>query len=81
MPIQDVLGATLGLVNSAGSLATTFSYEPFGKPTPGNNAYPYLFAGIEYDPPTGLYHTLHAIRVRPCSGSCRRTRSASAGEM
>jgi RHS repeat-associated protein len=45
-------------VNSSGSIATKWSYEPYGVPTPSGSSsgYPYLFAGMEYDP-TGLYHT------------------------
>jgi RHS repeat-associated protein len=60
VPLSDLLGSTLGMVNSAGSLFTTFTYEPFGKPTTGGQSttYPYLFAGMEYDAQTGLYHTL-----------------------
>jgi RHS repeat-associated protein len=59
VPLTDLLGSTLGMVNSSGSLATTFTYEPFGKPTTSGQTttYPYLFAGMEYDAQTGLYHT------------------------
>jgi RHS repeat-associated protein len=58
VPLTDLLGSTLGMVNSAGSLFTTFTYEPFGKPTGGQTTtYPYLFAGMEYDQQTELYHT------------------------
>jgi RHS repeat-associated protein len=58
VPLTDLLGSTLGMVNSSGSLATTLTYEPFGKPTTTGTAtsYPYLFAGVEYDQQTGLYH-------------------------
>jgi len=54
-----VRDSTIGLVNSSGSLATQFSYEPFGAVTASGSAstYPYLFAGMEYDEGTGLYHT------------------------
>jgi len=59
VPLRDVRGSTIGLVNSSGSLATQFSYEPFGAVTASGAAstYPYLFAGMEYDEGTGLYHT------------------------
>ena len=58
VPLTDVLGSTLGLVNSSGSIASSWKYEPFGVPTPSGQAskYQYLFAGMEYDP-TGLDHT------------------------
>jgi RHS repeat-associated protein len=59
VPLTDVLGSTIGLVNSSGTIATKWAYEPFGVPTSSGQSsnYPYLFAGMEYDP-TGLYHTL-----------------------
>jgi RHS repeat-associated protein len=65
VPINDLLGSTVGLVSSTGSLATQFTGacpersrgKPFGKPSPTTSAYPYLFAGMEYDNTTGLYHT------------------------
>jgi RHS repeat-associated protein len=58
VPLTDVLGSTIGLVNSSGSIATKYTYEPFGVPTisGSSSSYPHLFAGMEYDP-TGLYHT------------------------
>ncbi len=59
VPLHDVLGSAIGLVNSSGSLATQYTYEPFGRPTTTGAAssFPYLFAGMEYDATTGLYHT------------------------
>ncbi len=65
VPLTDVLGSTIGLVNSSGSIASKWTYEPFGMPTPSgpSSNYPYLFAGMEYDP-TGLYHT-HARYYSP----------------
>jgi RHS repeat-associated protein len=58
VPLTDVLASTIGLVNSSGTIPTSWKYEPFGVPTVSGAAssYPYLFAGMEYDP-TGLYHT------------------------
>jgi len=63
VPLTDVLGSAIGLVNSSGGIGTKYTYEPFGVPTvsgPASN-YPYLFAGMEYDSATGqgtgLYHT------------------------
>ena len=48
------------MVNSSGSLATQYTYEPFGHPIisgSSGSAFPYLFAGMEYDFDTILYHT------------------------
>ena len=61
VPIHDALGSTIGLVNSSGTIPTTFTYEPFGRvATVGTaSAFPYLFAGMEYDWDTGLYHTMY----------------------
>ncbi len=60
VPLHDILGSTVGLVNGAGSLATSYSYTPYGIPSQSgtSSSYPYLFAGMEYDSSTGLYHTL-----------------------
>jgi RHS repeat-associated protein len=60
VPLHDLVGSTIGLVNSSGSLATSFTYEPFGAVTPSGSpsSYPYLFVGMEYDSATLLYHTL-----------------------
>jgi RHS repeat-associated protein len=54
--LSDQLGSTLGLVNSGGSLATQFTYEPFGRTTfsGSSTANLYRFAGRELDL-TGLY--------------------------
>lgn len=59
VPLHDVMGSTIGLVNSSGNLATNFTYEPFGAVmTSGqSSSYSYLFAGMEYDSATTLYHT------------------------
>jgi RHS repeat-associated protein len=59
VPLTDVLGSTIGLVSSLGSIATSWKYEPFGMPTVSSQGtnYPYLFAGMEYDSGPGLYHT------------------------
>jgi len=61
VPIHDTLGSTIGLVNSSGTIPTTFTYEPFGRVTTIGtaSAFPYLFAGMEYDWDTGLYHTMY----------------------
>ena len=33
IPLQDGLGSTIALVDNAGNLATTYSYDPFGNTT------------------------------------------------
>ena len=54
--LRDALGSTIGLVNGAGSLATQYGYEPFGKTitTGSSTTNPYAFAGRELDA-SGLY--------------------------
>lgn len=49
--LADALGSTVGLVNSAGSIATSYSYEPFGNVTVSGtpNANSYQFSGREND--------------------------------
>ncbi len=54
--LADALGSTIGLVNSGGSIATSYTYQPFGATTVSgmSNANPYQFTGRESDG-TGLY--------------------------
>ena len=54
--LSDALGSTVGLTNSAGALATNYTYQPFGATTLSGtaNANPYQFTGRENDG-TGLY--------------------------
>jgi RHS repeat-associated protein len=54
--LRNALGSTIALVNSAGSIATQDSYEPFGKTAQSGSSTtnPYAFAGRELDP-SGLY--------------------------
>ncbi len=54
--LTDALGSTIGLVNAGGSIATSYTYDPFGATTVGGsaNANPYQFTGRENDG-TGLY--------------------------
>jgi RHS repeat-associated protein len=56
VPLLDGLGSLVGLVNSGGSIATSYQYTPFGKPTQSgsSNSYPYLFAGREWSDPLNL---------------------------
>jgi RHS repeat-associated protein len=54
--LADALGSTIGLVGSSGSIATSYTYQPFGATTTGGaaNTNPYQFTGRENDG-TGLY--------------------------
>jgi len=54
--LADALGSTIGLVGSSGSIATSYTYQPFGGTTTGGagNTNPYQFTGRENDG-TGLY--------------------------
>ncbi|MGH8277257.1 MAG: RHS repeat-associated core domain-containing protein, partial [Steroidobacteraceae bacterium] len=54
--LSDLLGSTLGLTNSSGALATSYTYDPFGNVTACGtaNANPYQFTGRENDG-NGLY--------------------------
>ena len=58
VPLRDQLGSTIGLVTSAGALQTQYTFDPFGNvsTTGQSSAYPFLFAGMEFDSATGLYH-------------------------
>ena len=58
VPLHDALGSTIALVNSAGVIATQYTYTPFGQSSVSGTptANPFQFAGMEYDS-TGLYHT------------------------
>ncbi len=54
--LRDALGSTIGFVNSGGSIATSYGYEPFGKTSRSGSSTtnPYAFAGRELDA-SGLY--------------------------
>jgi RHS repeat-associated protein len=54
--LQDGLGAAIGLVGSGQSIATSYTYQPFGATTVGGaaNGNAYQFTGREHDG-TGLY--------------------------
>ncbi|MGH7837350.1 MAG: RHS repeat-associated core domain-containing protein [Candidatus Binataceae bacterium] len=54
--LSDALGSTLGLSNSSGALATSYTYDPFGNVSTSGaaNVNPYQFTGRENDA-TGLY--------------------------
>ncbi|MCC6329082.1 MAG: RHS repeat protein [Acidobacteria bacterium] len=53
--LQDHLGSTLGLSNSAASVNSSASYDSFGNAT-GNLATRYQFTGREYDSFTGQHY-------------------------
>jgi RHS repeat-associated protein len=53
--LTDRLGSTMALANSAGGLATTYTYDPFGNTTvSGSSTNPFQFTGRENDA-TGLF--------------------------
>jgi RHS repeat-associated protein len=54
--LADALGSTIGLVGSGGTIATSYTYQPFGAVTTGGagNTNPFQFTGRENDA-TGLY--------------------------
>ena len=54
--LADALGSTIGLVGSGGTIATSYTYQPFGATTVGGsaNGNSYQFTGRENDN-TGLY--------------------------
>ena len=55
--LSDSPGSTIALANSAGAIATQYTYEPFGNVTPSGatSTNPYQFTGRENDA-TGLYY-------------------------
>src|SRR5208283_3528407 len=55
--LQDALGSIIGLVGSGQSIATSYTYQPFGATTVGGaaNGNSYQFTGRENDS-TGLYY-------------------------
>jgi RHS repeat-associated protein len=67
--LSDALGSMIGLTNSAGALATNYTYDPFGTTTTSGtaNVNPYQFTGRENDG-TGLYF----YRARYYSSSFQR---------
>jgi RHS repeat-associated protein len=54
--LTDALGSTLATYNSNATpgLQNKFTYDPYG--TPDSTAFPYLFAGTNYDSATGLQY-------------------------
>jgi RHS repeat-associated protein len=69
--LRDALGSTVGLVGSAGTIATSYTYQPFGATTVSGaaNSNVYQFTGRENDgTPGGLYY----YRARYYSPSYQR---------
>jgi RHS repeat-associated protein len=58
---QDGLGSVTSLSNSAGTLANTYNYDSFGKPTAstGTLVNPFQYTAREFDPETGIYNYRH----------------------
>ena len=55
--LADALGSTVGLVNSAGGIDTSYTYQPFGATTVnGTSANPYQFTGRENDGASLYYY-------------------------
>jgi RHS repeat-associated protein len=56
--LSDALWSTVGLVGSAGTIATSYTYEPFGATTVSgaSNGNVYEFTGRENDDTAGLYY-------------------------
>jgi hypothetical protein len=58
--LHDIAGSTIALVNpSTGAVETQYTYDPAGVVgmAGASSTFPFLFQGMEYDVPTGLYHT------------------------
>lgn len=55
--LTDALGTVVGLANADGTVATSYTYDPYGRPTTSGAAStnPYTFTGRESDG-TGLLH-------------------------
>jgi RHS repeat-associated protein len=58
--LTDILGSTLALTDSSGTIQTQYTYEPFGNATVSGaaNGNSYQFTGRENDG-TGLYYSRH----------------------
>jgi hypothetical protein len=59
VPLHDLNGSTIAHVDSTGSIANSYTYDPNGTTTVSGASIPdpYEFGGMEMDP-TGLYHTM-----------------------
>jgi RHS repeat-associated protein len=59
LPLLDRTGSTIALVNSSGSIATQYTYDPYRKITRTGqaSAYPFGIAGMFYDTGSNLYGT------------------------
>jgi YD repeat-containing protein len=72
--LADALGSTVGLVGSGGSIATNYTYQPFGATTVGGsvNGNSYEFTGRENDG-TGLYFQEGHRTRKGSSNACSAT--------
>jgi RHS repeat-associated protein len=52
--LADPLGSTIALTDGSGASTTTYTYEPFGKPTTGDVTNPFTFTGREWNSTIGL---------------------------
>ena len=70
--LTDALGSTVGLADPTGSVATSYTYEPFGKTTVAgtSNTNPFRFTGREEDSTGAL--SLYHYRARYYSPSLQR---------
>jgi RHS repeat-associated protein len=55
--LTDAIGSVIAVTDSAGTVAATYTYDPYGKlvASTGSIANPYRFAGEYYDSASGLY--------------------------
>ena len=70
--LSDAIGSTVGLADPTGSVATSYTYEPFGKTTVAgtSNTNPFRFTGREEDSTGAL--SLYHYRARYYSPSLQR---------
>lgn len=54
--LQDHLGSTTALTNSAGVVTSQINYDSFGNPSAGATLTRYTYTGREFDSDTGLYY-------------------------
>jgi RHS repeat-associated protein/uncharacterized repeat protein (TIGR01451 family) len=55
--LKDGLGSTTALVNGAGTVSTSYTYDSFGRQTSaGNVPNPITYAGGQFDASSGLYY-------------------------
>ena len=70
VPLHDALGTTLATVNSPGTIATQYTYDPFGNVTPSSWAMVLLLAWAELS-------SIQPVSTTPACGSITRRYSGS----